>query len=68
MSLIDYTPLTDEDKPVIEKIELYSKEIELLVLKHAKDETLKKHALIRLMEAIIMSKESIKKVSVFDNG
>jgi hypothetical protein len=67
MSLTDYTPLSDEDKPIIEKIELHSKEIELLVLKYAKDETLKKHALIRLFEAGIMAKESIKKDSVFGN-
>ena len=68
MSLTDYTPLNDEDKPIIEKIELHSKEIEILVLRHGKDETLKKHALIRLFEAGIMAKESIKKDSVFDNG
>ena len=68
MSLIDYTPLNEEDKPIIEQIELYSKKIELLVLEHGKDETLKKHALIRLMEAIIMSKESIKKTSVFNDS
>ncbi len=65
MNLTDYTPLDERDKPAIEEIELYLKKIELIILENGKEETLKKHALIRLFEAGIMAKESIKKDSIF---
>lgn len=67
MSLVEYTPLNEEDKPIIEEIELYLKKIEVIVRESGKEPTLQKHALIRLFEAGIMCKECVKKASVFSS-
>ncbi len=67
MSLLDYEPLNDEDKPVLEQIEINLKKIEVLVLECAKNNQLKDHALIRLFEAGVMCKESIKRSILFED-
>ncbi len=66
LSLLDYEPLNDEDKPVLEQIEINLKKVEILVLECAKNSELKNHALIRLFEAGVMCKESIKRSILFD--
>lgn len=66
MSLIDHEPLNEEDRPVLEQIEINLKKIEVLVLECAKNDDLKKHALLRLFEAGLMCKESIKRSILFE--
>lgn len=66
LSLLDYEPLNDEDRPVLEQIEINLKKVEVLVLECAKNTELKNHALIRLFEAGVMCKESIKRSMLFD--
>lgn len=68
LSLLDYEPLNDEDKPVLEQIEINLKKVEILVLECAKNDQLKDHALIRLFEAGVMCKESIKRSSLFEDS
>lgn len=64
MSLLDYEPISSVDPSIIAEIELHAKAIEILILKHGKDSTFKKHALIRLLEAAFMAKESIKRETI----
>ena len=62
---MEYQLPSEDDKKILERIELHLKEIELLILRNSKSDVFRKHALIRLFEAGIMAKECVKRELTF---
>ncbi len=61
MALSDHQEVRVEDIPILEKLELEFTEIELLVRRYSRDDGLKNHALLRLLECSLLCKESVKR-------
>jgi hypothetical protein len=64
MSVSHHQDVKAEDIPILEKLELEFMEIEMLVRRYAKDDGLKKHALLRLLECSLLCKESVKREQI----
>lgn len=61
MSISNHQDVNKEDIPILEKLELEFMEIEMLVRRYARDEGLKKHSLLRLLECSLLCKEAVKR-------